>query len=132
MTEWCWRCQRRRAQREWYISPEEKTGMCYECKRNVAAKREVHMLVYQTFDDVDRTLPNGTYIRIEGMGFYNGVYRIRNGGNHSQGYVWGTYVFPGPAVPKGAGGPRPARLRPWPGNVPPEYRIASDHDDQEV
>lgn len=106
--------------------------MCWECKRNTRNHREVHMPVYQTFDDVDRTLPNGTYVRIEGMGYYNGVYRIKNGGNNSQGYVWGEYVFPGPSVPKGASGPRPARLRSWPGDVPPDYAIASDNEDEPV
>lgn len=106
--------------------------MCWECARNTHMHREVHMPVYQTFDQVDRTLRNGTYVRIEGMGYYNGVYRIKNGGNGSQGYVWGAYVFPGPMVPKGAGGPRPARLRTWGGDVPPGYRIASDDSDEEV
>lgn len=131
-TEWCWRCQRRRAQKEWHVSPEEKTGMCWECKRNVGAHRDVHMSVFQTFDDVDRTLARGTYIRIEGMGYYNGVYRIKNGGNFSQGFVCGDWVFPGPMVAKGVGGPRPARLRRWPDDVQPGYRIASDDEDEPV
>jgi len=105
--------------------------MCYECKRNVRNHREVHMPIYQTFDDVDRTLPHGTYVRIEGMGYYNGVYRIKMG-NYSQGYVWGGWVFPGPMVPWSSECPRPARLRPWPGDVPPDYRIASDDKDKDV
>lgn len=90
------------------------------------------MRVFQTFDDVDRTLPNGTYVRIEGMGYYNGVYKIQSGGNNCQGWVWGKYVFPGPCVAWGIQGARPARLRCWPGDVPPGYRIASDDDDPEV
>ncbi len=129
---WCARCHKRRAIREWFIDPELRLSWCQPCIDTVGnQRRREGMPTYREFAEVDRTLPNGTYVRILGNPepWWDGVYQLRNGGNNAQGVVWGARVFPGPDQLWGYQGSRPVGLRPWGRDMPPEYRVPGIDDE---
>jgi len=119
----------RRATNDWFIPPEQRDGLCDQCRnRDMPATWKVgRMPTYRSFEEVPRWLMPGTYIRIEGNEepYYDGVYRIR----YYQGACAGKRIFPGPLEPHGVSGLRPKRMRAWPDDMPPGYRIPGYDDD---
>lgn len=107
--------------------PKIDQSVCHKCKKLERSEQRRSMPCFLKFADVDRSLPSGAYIRITDEGWYNGVYRIRNGGNNAQGHVWGAWVFPGPYIAGSSHrGWVPAPLRRWGDELPPGYEYSPD------